>query len=443
MWLRSLLALAILVLPMGFAVQAHGQSAVPIVTATCGTQSLTATRNASPYENTSGNLCTNASATLSGTTSNASSGVATSSTNVPTVSYNYGFNGTTWDQLQVDASKFLKVNCATGCAGGTTSNASSGVATSSTNGASVSWLYGFNGTTWDQLQVDASKFLKVNIAAGTVAATQSGTWNVANTGTFATQSAITAASGSIASGALASGSIASGACASGCFASGAISNGGDVVLGNNTDSASCASATSLIACARQLHTDATSAIPAGTNLIGKVGIDQTTVGTTNAVSIAQIGANTVSTGNGVSGTGNLRVNIASDNTAFAVNDQPTPVTSGGLTTFFLQPAASDNHTNVKNGAGQVYHVAVTNNSATINYLRFYNAASGFNGCNSATNLVYQLAIPANTSGAGFVEDIAMGLVFSTGISICVTSGYATTDTTNATATAMSLLIGYK
>ena len=53
-----------------------------------------------------------------GSTSNASSGVATSSTNGPTVSYNYGFNGTTWDQLQVDGSKYLKINCVTGCAGG-------------------------------------------------------------------------------------------------------------------------------------------------------------------------------------------------------------------------------------------------------------------------------------------------------------------------------------
>lgn len=33
----------------------------------------------------------------------------------------------------------------------------------------------------------------------------------------------------------------------------------------------------------QLHTDLTAALPAGTNLIGKVGIDQTTPGTTNAV----------------------------------------------------------------------------------------------------------------------------------------------------------------
>lgn len=161
--------------------------------------------------------------------------------------------------------------------------------------------------------------------------------------------------------------------------------------------------------------------------------------------VASVAGNTALTGNGVTGTGSLRVTIASDTTAnsnpYLV--QPVGGTANGLTTFFLQPAASDNHTNIKNGAGTLYHVAVTNNSSTINYLRFYNAATGFNGCNSATGLVYQLAIPGNTGATGFVQDIALGLVFSTGISICVTSAYATTDTTNATASAMSLLVGYK
>lgn len=61
------------------------------------------------------------------------------------------------------------------------------------------------------------------------------------------------------------------------------------------------------------------ALSAGSNLAGKVGIDQTTPGTTNAVSLAQIGATTVATGNGVVGAGVQRVSIASDNTAFAVN----------------------------------------------------------------------------------------------------------------------------
>jgi hypothetical protein len=52
-----------------------------------------------------------------------------------------------------------------------------------------------------------------------------GSHAVTNAGTFATQSAITAASGSIASGAISSGAVASGAFASGSIASGAIASG--------------------------------------------------------------------------------------------------------------------------------------------------------------------------------------------------------------------------
>lgn len=80
---------------------------------------------------------------------------------------------------------------------------------------------------------------------------------------------------------------------------------------------------------------------AGSALIGKVGIDQTTVGTTNAVSIAQLGANTVATGNGTSSTGTLRVAIASDNTtnSNAFNVQGPTLTKGtqGSTGFSIQP----------------------------------------------------------------------------------------------------------
>lgn len=68
-------------------------------------------------------------------------------------------------------------------------------------------------------------------------------------------------------------------------------------------------------------------IPAGANVIGKAGIDQTTPGTTNLVALAanqsvnkaQINGVTPLMGNGVTGTGAQRVTIASDNTAFAVN----------------------------------------------------------------------------------------------------------------------------
>jgi hypothetical protein len=145
-------------------------------------------------------------------------------------------------------------------------------------------------------------------------------------------------------------------------------------------------------------------------------------------------------------TNGLYVNLLQGN-AVASTSNPVfvsaqPAATGGLTTYFLQPIAGTNSTNIKASAGTVYHVSVTNNSATVNYLRFYNTSSAPT-CTSATSLVYQLAIPASTSGAGFVQDISAGLAFSTGIGICVSSGYATTDATNATATAISLTIGYK
>jgi hypothetical protein len=131
-------------------------------------------------------------------------------------------------------------------------------------------------------------------------------------------------------------------------------------------------------------------------------------------------------------------------TIAASSSTVVPTTTGGLATYFVQPIAGDNHAVIKAGAGQVYKITVTNNSATINYLRLYDATTGFNGCNSATNIKYQALIPGNsTNGAGLVDSWDLGMAFATGISICVTSGYAQTDTTNATASAMSVTIGYK
>jgi hypothetical protein len=77
------------------------------------------------------------------------------------------------------------------------------------------------------------------------------------------------------------------------------------------------------------------ALVAGSALIGKVGIDQTTPGTTNLVSLAanqsvnnsQINGIAPLMGNGVTGTGSQRVTIASDNTAFAVNSTLTAETT--------------------------------------------------------------------------------------------------------------------
>lgn len=122
--------------------------------------------------------------------------------------------------------------------------------------------------------------------------------------------AITAASGAFASGSISSGAVASGAVASGAFASGSIASGA-LASGSGTDgwdvstgittatAASVGGAGSVNAKLRlmtsQLDTISSAvqgAIPAGSAIIGKVGIDQTTPGTTNLVALtpAQVGA---------------------------------------------------------------------------------------------------------------------------------------------------------
>jgi hypothetical protein len=118
-----------------------------------------------------------------------------------------------------------------------------------------------------------------------------------------------------------------------------------------------------------------------------------------------------------------------------------PIVASTMSSFFLQPTASTNATNIKASAGSVYWVLIENNSATVNYLRFYNTA-GTPTCSSATGLITQIMVPASTTVGGVSVPFLYGLPFTTGIGICVTSGYATTDVTNATATSMALTIGY-
>jgi hypothetical protein len=122
---------------------------------------------------------------------------------------------------------------------------------------------------------------------------------------------------------------------------------------------------------------------------------------------------------------------------------PVAGTTNGASSYYVQPTASDNHANIKNGAGTAYSIHVSNNSATKNYLRLYDAGTAFNGCNSATGIIFGMEIPPNDSGFSISLGGAVGLLFSTGLSICVSSGYGSTDTTNATATAIMANVLYK
>lgn len=174
--------------------------------------------------------------------------------------------------------------------------------------------------------------------------------------------------------------------------------------------------------------------------------DQANLTTALNVNTAQINGVTPLMGNGTTGTGSLRVTLASDNTPNSnpFLFQPVPGTANGMSLYNVEPGASDNHANIKNGAGVFYHLQATNKGSANLYLRLYNAATGFNGCNSATNLVYSAIIPNGTAnGAGIVDDYPMGITFSTGISICVSGAYGQTDTTSATASIGEINVAYK
>lgn len=170
-------------------------------------------------------------------------------------------------------------------------------------------------------------------------------------------------------------------------------------------------------------TGITNALPAGTNLLGKVGIDQTTVGTTNGVSIAQIGATTVLTGNGTAGAGAQRVTIASDNTAFNVNATSKPATSGGLSVYHLISAATTNLQVPKASAGQLYGYTVSNTSAAYSYLCFHNSATT---PTAGASIFFKIGIPA---GGGANVNFDNGIAFSSGIAISTVTGSADTNTT--------------
>lgn len=175
------------------------------------------------------------------------------------------------------------------------------------------------------------------------------------------------------------------------------------------------------------------ALPAGTNLLGKVGIDQTTVGTTNAVSLAQIGATTIASGNGVVSAGVARVAIASDNTAFNVINTPVTPTSNTLNS-----AATTNATSVKGSAGTVWSIAVSNSGAAAAFLKIYNKATA----PTVGTDVPVLTIPIGASAVVTIPTGANGIRLATGIAFAITNLVADSDTTAVAASQVKTIITY-
>ncbi len=129
-------------------------------------------------------------------------------------------------------------------------------------------------------------------------------------------------------------------------------------------------------------------LAASATLLGKVGIDQTTPGTTNGVSIAQLGSTTISTGVGASGVGTQRTVLAND-------AGKTLVSKGGSV------ASNGDNTLVTAGTNRlkVYAFSLSTTSTTAVTCIFQSGASGTelwrvqlqapSGVSTGANLVVQ------------------------------------------------------
>jgi len=100
-----------------------------------------------------------------------SDGVGTTLDSLPSRGFLYGFNGSTWDRLRVQSSAYpnLRISIFDGDAYTTVfTGGSDGRGATNYGVCSQSFLYGFNGTDWDRLRVDANKYLYVNLGADSV-----------------------------------------------------------------------------------------------------------------------------------------------------------------------------------------------------------------------------------------------------------------------------------
>lgn len=159
-----------------------------------------------------------------------------------------------------------------------------------------------------------------------------------------------------------------------------------------------------------------------------------------SVNINQINSVTPLMGNGVSGTGALRVAVASDSTGQVALAARTA--GGGTTMYHAIVANNVTGVVVKNAAGAVYGITLSNITAVGGVLHLYNVASAPTA--GAGTIVKALVAPGPSGGGGggYVYSFPLGIPFSTGISYTFTTGISDTDTGVPAAGAASIDIDY-
>lgn len=115
-------------------------------------------------------------------------------------------------------------------------------------------------------------------------------------------------------------------------------------------------------------------------------------------------------------------------------------TSGG-TTFFHSDDLDETEEQIKGSAGQLYWLHAMNLSASVKYLQVFNATgASVTVGTTAPDLVFPLASQGDTNGAGFVLSIPNGIEFDTAITVAATT--TATGGTGAGANEVMVNAGY-
>lgn len=290
-----------------------------------------------------------------------------------------------------------------------------------------SFLFGYNGTTWDRLRADTTNGLWVNVKAA-VGLTGTKTHNTAvpgatNLGVLFGLANATAPTYTEGNQVLASTDLHGSTRATLLDSSGAAITPSTTVTeaATITRNQSNSSLTASVLFADDGSTDSRLRSRAGLVGSGDVGLVVRPLQSSD-------GTNTTPTMD------------AATRPGFVV---PTASATGGATPSNYISAATNNSTNLKASAGTLYSLLVINTTATLKYLRLYDSGSAPT-CTSATGVVFYTPIPANsTTGAGLVEAISVGLNFASGIGWCITGGSGTTDNTSTAAGDVVMNVGYK
>ena len=224
-----------------------------------------------------------------------------------------------------------------------------------------------------------------------------------------------------------------------------------------------------------------STLQAGSAIVGQVGIDQTTPGTTNGVqinaalpagtnAIGKLSANSgvdigdvdvTSIAAGDNNIGNIDVAsiAAGDNNIGNVDIVTLPATPAGTNLIgrvqidaqsanaadslkYTSVGSTEDEHAVKATAGVLYSVIATNTNAAVRYFRCANLTAANTAPGTSTPII-DLAIPGAATGAGFSHTFPVGLTFSTALTCWLVTGAADSDVAEVAANEIKVLYSYK